>query len=204
MLGRPILNSEAMKHSNLSLKQKQIIQKFTALGQPLSAIAEVTAKDPLETASLFASLVRTGLVTLRLPPQLAAKVAAPKVFIVDDSPIFLQKFQALVTRWGYRVNAWSNTSTVIQKMLATNPSIVFLDINMPGMSGFDVIKEVRRQPQLASLPLVLLTAENSLSNQWRAKWGNCKFLAKPRSPEEISSFKGELHNLLQEAVPLEQ
>jgi hypothetical protein len=51
---------------------------------------------------------------------------------------------------------------------------------------------------------VLLTAENSLSNQWRAKWGNCKFLAKPRSPEEIASFQEELRQLLQEVIPLPQ
>jgi CheY-like chemotaxis protein len=206
MLGKPILNGELMSRSNLNEKQKQLVQKLCSLGKPLSKIAEVTAKDPLDTAKMFANLIQSGLVSLQLPPQLAAKIAekdkVPEVFIIDDSPLFLQKFQSLVTKWGYKVNVWTNTSTVIQKMLASSPSIVFVDVNMPGMSGFDLIKEVRRQPQLAALPLVLLTAENSLSNQWRAKWGNCKFLAKPRSTEEVSNFQVELRNLLSESVPL--
>jgi CheY-like chemotaxis protein len=197
----PIVNVEAMERSNLSIDQKQLIQKLSRLGKPLSEIAQVTAKDHLETARMFAKLVEKSFVTLQLPPELVAKSAAPEVFIVDDSPIFLQKFQTLVNRWGYRVSPWSDTATVVQKITENNPAIVFLDINMPGMSGFDLIKELRRQPQLAAIPLVLLTAENSLSNQWRAKWGNCKFIAKPRSPEEIQIFQVELSQLLQEIVP---
>ncbi|OKH18692.1 hypothetical protein NIES593_21810 [Hydrococcus rivularis NIES-593] len=204
MLGTPILNSEALENSSLDAAQKQLVRKLVGLGKPLSAIAQVMAKDPLETAKMFAKLIEKGYVTLQLSPDIAAKFAAPEVFIVDDSPLFLQKFKSLVTRWGYRVNAWGDTDTVVQKMQESNPSIVFLDINMPGMSGFDLIKEVRRQPQLAAIPLVLLTAENSLSNQWRAKWGNCKFLAKPRASEEIFSFQVELRELLKEAVPLSQ
>jgi CheY-like chemotaxis protein len=204
MQALPTLNSAAMSSSGLSEEQLQLIQKLISLGKPLNAIAQITAKDPLETAKMFAKLVERGLVSLELPPEAIAPSTIPEVFIVDDSPIFLQKFQALVTKWGYRVNVCANPSLVIQKMLEANPAIVFVDINMPGMSGFDLIKEVRRQPQLSGLSLVLLTAENSLSNQWRAKWGNCKFLAKPRSPEEIASFQEELRQLLQEVIPLPQ
>lgn len=72
---------------------------------------------------------------------------------------------------------------------------------MPGASGFDLIKQIRRQSQLSSLPLVLLTAEKSVSNKWRAQWANCKFLAKPSMQEEISVFQTELHTMLQKMVP---
>lgn len=204
MKALPILNPAASNSSALSGEQLQLVQKLIGLGKPLSGIAQITAKDSLETAKMFARLIEKGLVSLQLPPEMMTQSTIPEVFIVDDSPIFLQKFQALVTKWGYRVNVCSKPNLVIQKMLETNPAIVFVDINMPGMSGFDLIKEVRRQPQLSMLSLVLLTAENSLSNQWRAKWGNCKFLAKPRSPEEIITFQEELRQLLQEAIPLPQ
>jgi CheY-like chemotaxis protein len=198
----PVLQAEAMERSSLSPEQKQQIQKLVSLGKPLNFIAQAMAKDPLETAKMFGKLIRGQLVTLQLPPNFVSATSGPEVFILDDSPVFLQQFQALVKGWGYQVHYWSNTSTAIQKMLDAHPSVIFLDVNMPGMTGFDMIKEVRRQPQLASLSLVLLTAENSLSNQWRAKWGNCKFLAKPRTPEEIPTFQTELRTLLQEVAPL--
>jgi CheY-like chemotaxis protein len=74
---------------------------------------------------------------------------------------------------------------------------------MPGATGFDLIKLIRRQPKLAAIPLVLLTAEKTLSNQWRAQWANCKFLSKPQNTQEIPTFRGDLYGMLQEMAPVE-
>lgn len=194
------LNVAALDQSELSDVQKQQLQKLVQPNQSLQAIAEATAKDSLNVAQKFSTFVRRGLVTLQLPATDAN--AAPQIFIVDDSLAFLQQIQKLVSTWGYQVQAWSHASSATEKMLEVNPSVIFLDINMPGLSGFDLIKEIRREPRLSALPLVLLTAENSLSNQWRAKWGNCKFLTKPRSRDEISTFQLELKELLQSISPI--
>lgn len=200
--GVPILNPEAVERSNITVEQKQRIQKLTHQGKTLDGIANDLAQDPLEVAKVFAKLVHSGLVTIGMPHYAIGKAPAPEVFIVDDSPVFLQEFQTLVTGWDYRVNFYMNATTAVQKMLESKPAVIFLDINMPGASGFELLKEIRRQPQLTSLPLVLLTAENSLSNQWRAKWGSCQFLAKPRMPAEIQRFHTELRTLLQAIAPL--
>jgi CheY-like chemotaxis protein len=197
----PALNSAAFKASTLSSPQQQHIEKLISLRKPLDVIAQITAKDPLTTAKIFAQLVRAGLVSLQLPAKLEQE-PSPEIFIVDDSTIFLQQFQALVSNWGYKVNACSTTDNAIETMLEVQPDLIFLDINMPGLSGFDLIKAVRYEVQLKDKKLVLLTAENSQSNQWRAKWGNCKFLAKPRTPEEIQSFQTDLKQLLQEEIPV--
>lgn len=203
MQGIPILNIEAVDSSNIPMEQKQRIRKLTHQGKALDSIANDLAQDPLEIAKVFAKLVRSGFVTIELPPDAVGKAPKLEVFIVDDSPIFLAEFQKLVTSWGYRVNFHMNATTAVQKMLGSKPATIFLDINMPGASGFDLIKQIRRQPQLSSLPLVLLTAENSLSNQWRAKWGSCQFMAKPRTPTEIQTFHTELRSLLQATAPLQ-
>jgi CheY-like chemotaxis protein len=197
----PTLNSDAFKTSILSPTQKQHIEKLISLRKSLDTIAQITAKDPLTTAKTFAHLVQTGLVSLQLPATFNQE-PSPEIFIVDDSSVFLQQFQTLVSSWGYKVNACSTTDTAIETMLAVQPDLIFLDINMPGLSGFDLIKAVRREVKLKDKKLVLLTAENSQSNQWRAKWGNCKFLAKPRTLEEIQSFQVDLRQLLQEEVPV--
>lgn len=200
------LNSTTVQRSDLTAKQKQQLQNLTRQGKTLNDIACDLAKDPLDIAKLFANLKRQGLVTIEIFPNPAQDNPllenTPKIFIVDDSPIILKQFQNLVTGWGYQVKYSSDTSTAISEMLEYSPSVIFLDINMPGASGFELIKLLRRQPSLASLPLVLLTAENTLSNQWRAQWASCQFLTKPRTSEEVPQFRIQLRSLLRSLAPL--
>jgi CheY-like chemotaxis protein len=73
---------------------------------------------------------------------------------------------------------------------------------MPGATGFELIKQIRRQPGLATTPLVLLTAEKSVSNQWRAQWAQCKFLAKPTTVEEVPLFQADLQTLLRDIAAI--
>jgi CheY-like chemotaxis protein len=198
----PILNREALRQSQMTAQKKQQIEKLVAIGKTLDEIAYKLAKEPLEIAKLFANLAQSGVVSMEIPPEADLPTAIPEIFLVDDSPLLVQQFQTLVKQWGYQVSFCTSPLNAVEEMLKSNPAAMFVDINMPDISGFELIKQIRRQPTLADIPLVLLTAEKSLSNQWRAQWANCKFLAKPRSREEISEFRTELRQLLRELAPL--
>ncbi len=126
----------------------------------------------------------------------------PRIFVVDDSPVLLRQFRDLLNSWGYQVRLTENALDATQQMLAFSPAVVFLDINMPGLNGFELIKQIRRQPSLANIPLVLVTAENNVANNVRAKWANCKFIGKPRSPEDAENFRTQLRDVLREVAPL--
>jgi CheY-like chemotaxis protein len=106
----------------------------------------------------------------------------PRVFIVDDSPVLLQQMQRLLISWGYQVDFTDDAEAATDRILEYKPTIVFIDINMPSLNGFDLIKQIRRQRELASLSLV--------------------FLAKPRSSSDTPKFRDELRNLLRELAPL--
>lgn len=198
----PILKQEAIAAASMSTAQQQQLQNLVQPGKNLAAIARTMGKDPLEVAKFFSRLVERGLVEIEKPANTPNNSnSSPEIFIVDDSPLLIQQFRQLVEGWGYQVKYSSNALNAVQTMAESQPLAIFLDINMPGASGFDLIKQIRRQPQLASLPLVLLTAEKSVSNQWRAQWANCKFLAKPRTPAEVPTFRSDLRQLLFEIAP---
>jgi CheY-like chemotaxis protein len=198
----PQINQKTFENSQLTPQQKQKIKKLIKAGKSLENIAHNLARDPLEIAQFFARIVQGGLVSLKIAAKDQIKIGQKSIFVVDDSPVLLQQFQRLVTKWGYQVHTCENPLNAVANMLNIKPDLVFIDINMPGITGFELIKEIRRKSDLSSLPLVLLTAEKSVSNKWRAQWANCKFLAKPRTKEEVQEFQKELQQLLQETLSL--
>jgi CheY-like chemotaxis protein len=198
------LNDKAFEYSNLTEEQKRHIKIVISRGKTFEEIAYNLAKDPLEIAKLFAKLSRSGLVKIEVPVETKETSLVPTIFVVDDSPVLLQQFENLVVGWGYRVKSCLNPSNAVRQMLEWKPRLIFLDINMPGVSGFDLIKQIRRETELSSIPLVLLTAEKSVSNQWRAQWANCKFLAKPSAKEEVPKFRTELMEILRSDAPIQE
>lgn len=135
------------------------------------------------------------------PATPARPQGKPEVFVVDDSPLILRQFQTLVASLGYQPITCDDALAAVQTMLNYRPVAIFLDINMPGASGFELIKQIRRQPQLADVPVVIMTAEQSQSNQKRAQWAKCTFLEKPLSAADISAFCARLHDILRQIAP---
>jgi CheY-like chemotaxis protein len=187
-------------------------------GQDRIAMIADTFKQPIyRTALLLDKLAQKNIVSieplqmrrsdtelsgLTLPVNSPVTKQEPKVFVVDDSPVLLQQMQRLLAGWGYQVALSDKAEEATDKIIDYQPAVVFVDINMPGLNGFDLIKQIRRQRELANLALVLVTAENSMTNNFRARWANCRFLAKPRSLTDTPKFRDDLRGLLRELAPL--
>ena len=187
------MNHEAVLQANLTPRQEQRLRALIAYGETINAISVAVARDTLEIAKGLAQLVNKGLLTI----QSTVKQCEPEIVIIDDSPLMLQQFRMLVSGWGYQVRPCADPTSALEVMTQTNPIAIFIDVNMPGLSGFELLKQIRRQPKLAQVPLIMLTAERTLSNNWRAQWSGCQFLSKPLSPEEIPQFKYNLRLLLE-------
>jgi len=192
----PVLNSEVVKAANLTSQQRLWLETLTSKGKNLNEIANSLAQDSLEVAKIFANLIGNNFVKLKS----STITATQEIFVVDDSPLILKQFESLVTSWGYSVRSFQDPEIVLEAIKTANPSVFFLDINMPSITGFDLVKEIRRQPQLVSVPIIMLTAEQTLTNNWRARWSGCQFLNKPLRPNEVPKFKNDLRILLAELL----
>ena len=201
------LPSKSVNGVSLQDSQWQTLKGLIQEGKTITDIAQVMGKDSLLVAKSFNNLIQQKLIVIHSGTEEPTKLETksdrpPEVFIVDDSPLLIRQFRSLLEHWGYVVHACEDSESATEKIQALKPAIIFLDINMPVVSGFDLIKQIRRQADLNTVPLVMLTAEKSVSNQWRAQWASCKFLAKPRSPDDVSEFRVELKDLLRTLVPL--
>ncbi len=188
----PILDRVAMEKANLPESQRQRIENLVQPDKTLNVIAEGLAKDNLEVAQMFAKLARIGLVKFK-PHQ---QHTTANVMVIDDSPVLLSQFHHWVSALGYLVTICQEATTALSTIAAVKPSVIFIDINMPEVSGFELVKQIRQQPDLRSIPLVILTGEQKLSNKWRAQWSGCEFLTKPLTSASISDFQVQLEELI--------
>jgi CheY-like chemotaxis protein len=81
-----------------------------------------------------------------------------KILVVDDSEFFRQIYSQALVDAGFEVELAENGQEAIEKMIADPPSVVFLDLVMPVMTGEQVLSEIRKHKKLKSIPVIMLTS----------------------------------------------
>lgn len=110
-----------------------------------------------------------------------------KLLIADDA----EDNVALLTRFlgneGYSLIAASNGTTALEKIRADMPDLVLLDVNMPEKDGFEVLKEIRADPAIQHLPVIILTAArpDPLDIQSGLNLGADDYMTKPFDRREL-------------------
>jgi CheY-like chemotaxis protein len=188
----PILDRSALEKAKLPSAQQRRIELLVKSDRTLHEIADGMAKDPLEVAVMFAKLGKMELVKFESPQ----KNTPSTVMVIDDSPLLLAQFKNWVSALGYPVVVCQDATIALASITKVMPAAIFIDINMPVFSGFELVKQIRQQPELAAIPIAILTGEQRLSNKWRAQWSGCEFLTKPLTSAGISDFQVQLEELL--------
>ncbi len=80
------------------------------------------------------------------------------VFVVEDAAIVREPLHAALEAEGYSVRSIGDGTEAIQKLASQRPDLVLLDINLPGTDGLSILKHIRNTPNLASIPVIMLSA----------------------------------------------
>lgn len=109
------------------------------------------------------------------------------VMIVDDEPINLQVMRNILSLEGFNITqAHDGRQCLAQLDGGTSPDIILLDVMMPGMTGFEVTREVRNRYSANDLPILLVTAKNQVSDLEKGlESGANDYLTKPFSRNEL-------------------
>ncbi|MBI2318251.1 MAG: response regulator [Betaproteobacteria bacterium] len=90
------------------------------------------------------------------------------VLVVDDEPYILRSLSYLLTREGYVVETASNGGEGLERVRELRPRIVFLDIMMPDMDGYEVCEQIKRDPELEKAHVIMLSAKGQQNDLERA------------------------------------
>jgi diguanylate cyclase (GGDEF)-like protein len=109
------------------------------------------------------------------------------VMMVDDDPLMLEVVQTYLEEAGYTsFITTSRPSEALDLLVQKNPDILLLDLLMPGVSGFDILSQMRSREELRYTPVIILTAETDPDTRLRAlELGATDFLTKPVDPSEL-------------------
>ena len=110
-----------------------------------------------------------------------------KVMIVDDEPILIDVIQILLEDAGYtNFLPLDNPTHALEMMLKQRPDVLLLDLIMPGKSGFELLREIRNEPVLRYMPVIVLTAASDADTKLQAlELGATEFLSKPVDSSEL-------------------
>jgi class 3 adenylate cyclase len=110
------------------------------------------------------------------------------VMVVDDEPLVVELTQTFLEGAGYRrFVSTSDASKAIAMLQRERPDVVLLDINMPQVTGFEVLAKMRADPVMKHIPAIILTSADDPETRLKAlDLGASDFLNKPVDPSELA------------------
>jgi len=119
-----------------------------------------------------------------------------RILIVDDDPVFVKTTQTILESKNYQVVTAYDGDEGLQKAREEDPDLILLDIIMPTKDGFHVCEEIKKDPQLANIPVIITTSfaarkgETDIPVSAGLELEAEGYLDKPVSPEELLNTVG--------------
>ncbi|HEY7511468.1 MAG TPA: response regulator [Vicinamibacteria bacterium] len=113
-------------------------------------------------------------------------VGAARIVVVDDDPAVVRAVAAVLEADGYEVEGVGDQAEALRAVLQDPPALVVLDVNMPGLDGWELCDILRRQSHTRDVPVLFLTGRADLRDQITAmQVGGSDYVTKPFRPDEL-------------------
>jgi twitching motility two-component system response regulator PilH len=110
------------------------------------------------------------------------------ILLVDDSRTELHVLSELLTKRGYTVRTAENGEDAIKRLQEDTIDLILMDVVMPGQNGFQLTRAITRDPQYASIPVIICSSKNQETDRvWGLRQGAKDYVVKPVNPDELLS-----------------
>ncbi|MBE9211678.1 MAG: response regulator [Nostocales cyanobacterium 94392] len=108
------------------------------------------------------------------------------ILVVEDSPSELELISHFLNESGYKVIKATGGKEALEKLELEKPDAIITDVVMPGMSGFELCRSLKKNPATQKVPIVICSSKNQeIDRLWAMRQGADAYLTKPYTREEL-------------------
>jgi DNA-binding response OmpR family regulator len=108
------------------------------------------------------------------------------ILAVDDAHSILKLLTDILTATGYEVRSADSGALALPSIAASPPDLILLDIRMPGMDGFEVLRFIKAREESRDIPIIMLSGVSEMEQRVKClKLGAVDYISKPFEPEEL-------------------
>jgi twitching motility two-component system response regulator PilH len=112
-----------------------------------------------------------------------------KILVADDSSVDLLHLKSILSDAGMDVVTAMNGPDAVAKARTEKPELIMMDVNMPGMDGFSVVRQLAQDPVTKAIPVVFVTSKDQKADRVFAQMLGAKgFVTKPYTAEQIMAL----------------
>jgi two-component system, OmpR family, response regulator len=109
-----------------------------------------------------------------------------RVFVVDDEPDVVELLQTILQAAGFEVEVATDGRSALARLLAKPADLLVLDLMMPDLDGFELLKLLRLDQRAAAMPVLIVSARTGQQDQIESlQLGANAYLCKPFSPRDL-------------------
>lgn len=113
-------------------------------------------------------------------------MAIKNVLIVDDSKTEQMFMSSLLQKNGMTVTVADNAEMAMQQLEQQVPDLILMDVVMPGKNGFQLTRQIGKNPKFANVPIIICTTKNQETDvAWGMRQGARAYVTKPINPVEL-------------------
>ena len=103
-----------------------------------------------------------------------------KVMIVDDSPTEVHVLQTMLTKNGHEVVVATSGEEGVEMAKTESPDLILMDVVMPGMNGFQATRQISKNTETSSIPVIMVTTKDQETDKvWAMRQGAKDYIVKP-------------------------
>ena len=108
------------------------------------------------------------------------------ILIVDDSPTEVHVMKRALEKHGYQTAVAGNGEEGIRLARQMHPDLIFMDIVMPGVNGYQATRALVNDPDTRAIPIVMVTSKGQEADRvWGLRQGAVDYMVKPVSPDQL-------------------